>query len=444
MNLFVIENNVTDSQAVLRALYEKDSRPWVVAYSGGKDSTVVLQLVYELMIEVLKSGRASKPVYVVSSDTRVEAPNVVAYVKQTLERVEHAAKEIGLPLYTRVVTPEPEESFWGKMIGLGYPPPTRWFRWCTTNMKIKPSRRAIEEINQKYGSVILMLGSRIEESMARANSIASRSTTEDGLNPHHEIPNALTFKPIVNWTNDEVWEYLYSNAPPWGGDHSFMLSLYRKANGGECPVVLDLNTPSCGGSRFGCWTCTVVKEDKSMQGFIDTGESELQPLKDFRDWLKDIREDPSRRSLLRRDGKSAAPGPFNPSARKEILERLLKIETQVGFTLIDDNDLRYIQQQWNKEFDYSDSTLELAARHGRKIEMENTSPPAPRDDALLEQCAVDADFPPELAHELLNIVRVRYAELGRWGAKKQLQDTLSELIIKDVRQAERADPAHDL
>lgn len=181
-----------------------------------------------------------------------------------------------------------------------------------------------------------------------------------------------------------------------------------------------------------------------MQGFIDTGESELQPLKDFRDWLKDIREDPSRRSLLRRDGKSVAPGPFNPSARKEILERLLKIETQVGFTLIDDNDLRYIQQQWRKEFDYSDSTLELATRHGRKIEMENKSAPTPRDDALLEQCAVDADFPPELAHELLNIVRVRYAELGRWGAKKQLQDTLSELIIKDVRQAERADPAHDL
>jgi hypothetical protein len=50
-----------------------------------------------------------------------------------------------------------------------------------------------------------------------------------------------------------------------------VLELYRQASGGECPVVFDLNTPSCGGSRFGCWTCTVIKEDKFMRGFIDSG-----------------------------------------------------------------------------------------------------------------------------------------------------------------------------
>lgn len=444
MDIAYAESKLAKCRAALRMLYEKDKRPWVVAFSGGKDSTVVLQLVYELLTDVCGSGRAIKPVYVVSSDTRVEAPNVAAYVSDAIMRIDRAAKTAGLPLHTRLVTPEPEEGFWGKLIGLGYPPPTRWFRWCTTSMKIRPSRRAIEEISRQFGSVILLLGSRSDESIARAHSIASRNTTEDGLNPHHEIPNALIFKPIVDWTTDEIWEYLYGTTPPWGGDHSFMLSLYRKASGGECPVVFDLNTPSCGGSRFGCWTCTVVKEDKSMQGFIDSGDVALQPLKSFRDWLKDIREDPELRSPLRRDGKSTGPGPFNPRCRREILERLLKLEAEVGFSLIDDSDIVYIQSQWRQEFDYNDSALEIAARYGRNIVMRNSARSTPPDDELLDLCAAEIEFPPELAHELIDTVRARYADLGRWGAKQGLTNALVALVSKDVRQAEKADPAHAL
>lgn len=443
MNMLDKVDKCSMSRDALLSLYEKDSRPWVVAFSGGKDSTVVLQLVYEMLIELKKSDKASKQVFVVSSDTRVEAPNVADYVSNTLENIAFSARKQGLPITVELVTPEASESFWGKMVGLGYPPPTRWFRWCTTNMKIKPSRRAIDSITSRLGSVILMLGSRSDESLQRANSIAIRDITNDGLNRHHEIPDALTFKPIVTWSTDEVWEYLYENNPPWGGDHSFMLSLYRKANGGECPVVFDLNTPSCGGSRFGCWTCTVVKEDKSMQGFIDSGDTALQPLKSFRDWLKDIREEPNRRSPLRRDGKSAGPGPFNPATRKEILARLLDMEAEVGFSLIADEDIIYIQQEWTKEFDYSGTALEIAAKHGRVLSMSDAIPLPQRNDTLLDSCALEAGFPPELAHELLEKVRIGYADLGRWGAKRQLSDAISELIKKDVRQAEKAGSAND-
>lgn len=435
---------VEKSRAALRALYLKDSRPWVVAYSGGKDSTAVLQLVYELISELHTHGQDVKPVFVISSDTRVEAPNVAEYVTAALSKISISAKEHGLPISVELVTPEPSESFWGKIAGLGYPPPTRWFRWCTTNMKIRPSRRAIEEITARYGSVILLLGSRSDESLQRANSIAIRDITDDGLNRHHEIPNALTFKPIVSWTTDEVWEYLYENTPPWGGDHDFMLSLYRKASGGECPVVLDLNTPSCGGSRFGCWTCTVVKEDKSMQGFIDSGDTTLQPLKDLRDWLKFIREDPERRSPLRRDGKTAGPGPFNPSTRREILSKVLELESSVGFELIADNDILYIQQEWTKEFDYAESALTLAKQYGRDLSMHKASGSPTPVDLILEACAVEIDFPPELAMELIEKVRGSYADLGRWGAKKELADAISDLIKKDVRQSEKADPANDI
>lgn len=443
MEIQVEKNIIAMSMSALKALYEKDSRPWVVAYSGGKDSTAVLQLVYSMLLELKAVGKAKKHVFVISSDTKVESPNVAEYVADAMRRIEIAAKKDRIPLTVRLVSPESSESFWGKLIGLGYPPPTRWFRWCTTNMKIKPSRRAIDEITQRFGSIILLLGSRSDESAQRALSISIRDITNDGLNRHHEIPNALTFKPIVDWSTDEVWEYLYGTTPPWGGDHEFMLALYRKASGGECPVVLDLNTPSCGGSRFGCWTCTVVKEDKSMQGFIDSGDTTLQPLKNFRDWLKIIREEPTRRSPLRRNGNSAGPGPFNPITRKEILTKLFETEKTVGFELISNEDLNFIQLEWRKEFDYNDSVRSIALSFGREIVLDKTSPLKSSVDNILESCAVDHDFPPELAHELLDKVKKSYADLGRWGAKRQLEDALAELIKKDVRQAEKADAAND-
>ncbi|WP_298626686.1 DNA phosphorothioation system sulfurtransferase DndC [uncultured Zoogloea sp.] len=428
----------------LRILYESDTRPWVVAYSGGKDSTAVLQLVYELLMEEQAAGKSGKPVFVVSSDTGVEAPNVAQYVSSTLSQIGLSAKKQRLDLSVELVTPEADEEFWSKLIGLGYPPPTRWFRWCTTNMKIKPSRRAIDAITRKHGSVILLLGTRSNESVSRGNAIAARETNQLGLNRHHEIPDALVATPIVDWTTDEVWDYLYSYPPPWGGSHDFMLSLYRQANGGECPVVLDLNTPSCGGSRFGCWTCTVVKEDKSMQGFIHSGEEKLQPLANFRDWLKAIREDAERRSPLRRDGKSAGPGPFNPNTRMEILEKLLTLEQGVGFPLISDESLAFIQKTWREEFDYSDMARQIASRFGRENAMDKPFTCLQSDDPLLEVCARDADFPLELAQRLLETVKSQYAYLDRWGAKTELERDITALIEKDIEQAKLADPAHDL
>lgn len=437
-------DRLRQSRGRLRSLYDSDSRPWVVAYSGGKDSTAVLQLVYELLLEEQQLGKVGKPVFVISSDTRVEAPNVAAYVSSTLKRISAAAEQSGLPLQVELVTPMASESFWAKLIGLGYPSPTRWFRWCTTSMKIKPSRRAIEKISQTHGSVILLLGTRIDESVSRGNAINARETNARSLNPHHEIPNALVATPIVDWATDEVWDYLYSSTPPWGGDHKFMLSLYRQANGGECPLVLDLNTPSCGGSRFGCWVCTVVKEDKSMQGFIESGEEWMRPLNDFRDWLKDIREEPSRRNPLRRDGKSAGPGPFNAITRMEILERLLQTEQTVGQSLISDEEIVAIQFIWTREFDYSDTALKLAVAHGRELAMDKPDTRRTEEDEMLDECARDTEFNAELAHELFETVRKKHAMLDRWGAKEELRRDLRNLIERDINQALAADPAHDL
>ena len=337
------QEHIAQTEESLRTHYFADQRPWVVAYSGGKDSTLLLQLVYELLMDI--GPTACKPVHVVASDTRVEAPNVEEDLADRLSRLAGHARANGLPFHVHRVQPTPEQSFWGNLIGKGYPSPTRWFRWCTTKMKIKPSRAVINGIVREHGGVVLLLGTRLDESADRAQRMEGRATNSRGLNPHGEIRDALVMTPIAEWTTEQVWEYLFTrNPPPWGGTHNFMLDLYRQASGGECPVVLDLNTPSCGGSRFGCWTCTVVKEDKSMRGFIDAGATWMQPLNEFRNWLKEIREDSGKRDGTRRNG-SDGPGPFSSETRRLILRRLLELEKTVGRRLIDDAEITYIQQQ---------------------------------------------------------------------------------------------------
>lgn len=420
----------------LESLYLADNRPWVIAYSGGKDSTAVLQLVFEVLLKL--GSAAHKPVFVLSSDTQVEAPNVAAYVSASLEKIQTAAGSLNLPLTTHLVSPPPEESFWGKLIGKGYPPPSRWFRWCTSNMKIKPSRRAIDEITRVHGSVILLLGTRISESAQRGRTMQAREINSKGLNPHHEIPNALVATPIADWTTEDVWEYLTNSPCPWGGNHSFLVSLYRQAGGGECPVVFDLNTPSCGGSRFGCWTCTVVKEDKSLQGFIRTGEGHFQPLVDFRNWLIELRDRPGYRSDVKRN-QSLGPGPFLPSARQEILDKLLATEVQTGLSLVSDDELRYIQSEWSKEFDFQGKlAVNIAVGYGREIAMTENARAATSEDELLEQAALEHGINPDLVRQLLDVRRRNYPSLDKWGAKGDFEKAVGELLEKAAKQAEQA------
>ncbi len=421
----------------LQEQYLSDDRPWVVAYSGGKDSTLVLQLVIEAL-RVL-GPRARKPVYIISSDTRVEAPQIIGYVERVLDAVDSFARMEQLAIRSEIVRPTVEQGFWTKLIGLGYPPPTRWFRWCTSNMKIKPSRAKIEEISRVHGSVILLLGSRRSESGNRARSMEARVLNDRGLNPHHEIPNAYVLTPIADWETDDVWEYLFeSNPPPWGYPHDEMLQLYRQANGGECPVVFDLNTPSCGGSRFGCWTCTVVKLDKSMEGFVRSGAAWLQPLNDFRNWLKEIREQPNWRQNTRRSGESGI-GPFHPEARTKILRRLLEVEQEVEAELITDEEILYIQQLWSEEFDLGERrAIELANEFGRNIEGGAVMARADDHRDLIAAVAVKNEVSTDVIEKLINL-ESDFQNLHAYGARANFRSRIKDIIEVALQQSRVAD-----
>jgi DNA sulfur modification protein DndC len=265
-------------------LATQQNYPWIVGFSGGKDSTLVAHAVFDALLSVPPSKR-TRHVHIVSNDTLVESPLVVAHLHATQSVIQTAAQNLRLPIMVITTQPDLEQSFWVNLIGRGYPTPNQTMRWCTDRLKIQPSTRYILDSVSACGAAIILLGVRSDESNSRRANIEKRKNlTDSNLSPHSELSGAFVYRPIVDLTTDEVWEILASFPPPWGGTHRGLIQLYRDAEGGECPVVLSKDEAAgCGtnSSRFGCWTCTVVEKDKSLQGFVDSGKQEYNCLIDF-------------------------------------------------------------------------------------------------------------------------------------------------------------------
>lgn len=355
-----IENpfNAIRDEIIEEYLSTTQSYPWIVTFSGGKDSTLVAHLVFESLL-ALPPNLRKRQVHFVSNDTLVESPLVVKHMRSELERILKAAEILRLPISGEVTTPKLAETFWTLLIGKGYPSPNRSMRWCTDRLKIQPTSQFILEKVAQSGAAIIILGVRKDESSTRKNSIESHQNLENSnLTPHGSLTNAFVYRPIVNLSTDDVWEFLASHNPPWGETHNDLIRLYREAAGGECPIVLSQDeAPGCGtnSSRFGCWTCTVVNKDKSLQGFVDVGKTEYQPLIDFRDWLVEIRNKPEYRQVERRNGTVTIkdgkhiPGPFTVEARRMILEKLLDTQEKFDGELISQAEIDLIKQIWAED-----------------------------------------------------------------------------------------------
>ncbi|MGD6943932.1 DNA phosphorothioation system sulfurtransferase DndC [Cytobacillus gottheilii] len=296
---------VDDAKEHIKRAYKEDNRPWVVGYSGGKDSTVVVQLVFEALSELPKE-ELHKKVYVISSDTLVETPLIINSITRTLRRIQDEALTRDLPIETHKVKPVIKQSFWVNIIGKGYPTPNQHFRWCTDRLKIDPANQFIMDKVSSFGEVIMVLGVREDESATRGNVIRSHTVQGKTFMRHTTLSNAYVYAPIRAFTLDDVWNYLLNHPSPWGDDNHELHRLYQDSNSGECPLVVDKSIKesagSCGNSRFGCWVCTVVNEDKALSGFIQSGHDWMKPLLDFRNWLASIRDDRTRRMKYRMNG----------------------------------------------------------------------------------------------------------------------------------------------
>jgi DNA sulfur modification protein DndC len=408
----------------IKAVYQSDNRPWILGFSGGKDSTCMVQLVWYALSQ-LDAEKRQKKIFVISSDTLVESPKIVEQLTNTLDKMEKAALQQGLPISTNLVRPKLEDTFWVNLIGLGYPAPSSQFRWCTDRLKIKNADRFINERVSEYGEAIVCLGTRKSESGSRQQLMNLYEIKGSLLSRHSKFPQTYVYTPIRDFTTEDVWNYLLQNTNPWGANNRDLLSLYQDANAGECPLVVDTTTPSCGNSRFGCWVCTVVEEDKTMKNLIDNGEEWMQPLLEFREELKNT-QNPDRkrqvRQMKRRSGQvefysdgsdNITPGPYTLEFRKELLAKLLKTQNKVqksgpdpGMTLISEDEVHEIQRIWRMEKgDWQNSAYYIYEKEtGRKIyqDQEDLGSFGKVEQEILHGVCTSNDVPYELVSRLLN------------------------------------------
>ena len=453
--------NVID---VIKGLYLSDMIPWICGYSGGKDSTAVVQLVWEALTELPLEQRKKK-VHVISTDTLVESPVVALWATRSLEKMRETAEAKKLPIIPHRLTPATTNTFWVNLIGRGYPYPRRDFRWCTDRMKIDPSNRFIKAILDAESEAILVLGTRKAESVTRRAVMEGyeKKRYREHLSPNGSFPNSYVFTPIENWTNDNVWQFLLQHPNPWGHSNKDLMAMYSGAStDGECPLVLDTSTPSCGNSRFGCWVCTMVTEDKSMAAMIQNDEEKswMLPMLEFRNEIAaDWETDRNRRDFRRKDGRLTwhnnrlVHGPYTKKTREFFLERLLEVERIVheigpdevkNIPLITMEELELIRQIWLDEKHEFDDSLPIiyekitGKSYSDHLIRKNRYFGETESQLLNEVCDKlyhDEVLMPELQHALLDIEAKAAAISNKRNVINNFEKEIEKAIYKDEEDA---------
>lgn len=372
----ITKSQIDSLMETVQNLYLSDDIPWIIGYSGGKDSTATLQLIW-LSLQNLPEEQRKKTVHVINTDTLVESPIVAKWVQKSLQKMDEAASRGRLPIETHRLIPAANNTFWVNLIGRGYPFPRKKFRWCTDRLKIQPVNEFIKSKIAEHGEIILVLGTRKAESANRARTMAyyEKKRVRELLSPNPTLANELVFSPLAEWSDDDVWIFLMQYKNPWGNSNHELLTLYRGATADqECPLMVEKDMPTCGRSRFGCWVCTMVEKDKSMEAMISNDEEKawMTPLLDFRNEFGNETDDRERRSFRRMGGQLQGSygrlyhGPYKKEVREAWLKRLLEMQVDINqngpeefstLELITIPELRAIRRIWVHEKHEFDDAL---------------------------------------------------------------------------------------
>lgn len=475
----ITKKEVNDIISMIQELYLADNIPWICGYSGGKDSTAVVQLVWTAISELPEEKRRYKNVYVISTDTLVESPVIAAWAEESLQKMENVAKENNMLIIPRRLIPKWENTYWVNLIGRGYPFPRKNFRWCTDRLKIEPSNSFIKSVLNDENEAIMVLGTRKAESQSRREVMEAyeKKRYRAHLSENGSFANSYVFTPIENWNDDEVWQYLMQYDNPWGHSNKDLLAMYSGAStDGECPLVLDTSTPSCGNSRFGCWVCTLVSEDRSMEAMVknDEEKSWMIPMLKFRndiagkydkegnilqDTISKRKVDRERRDFRRRDGHLTyqnghlVHGPYDKKTREEFLEKLLRLEKKIqmdgpenlkNIRLIQLEELRCIRDIWlNEKHEFDDALPRIyeevtGETYQDDLIIQNKYYGKEEWELLGELCKElypDEELILELQSNLLDITAKQSMVNRRKNVFKQMEKEILKCMYKDEEDA---------
>ncbi|WP_294546135.1 DNA phosphorothioation system sulfurtransferase DndC [uncultured Bacteroides sp.] len=423
---------------------DRYNRSWIIGFSGGKDSTVLLTLVWIALTRLKESGiPLHRRVYVVCNDTMVENPVIEEYVTTVLQTIKKAAKEQQLPITVKTTTPQIEDTFWSCVIGKGYPVPNNAFRFCTEKMKIKPTSTFITNQIAADGEAIILIGTRLDESQQRAKSIRKHEIKGHRLTKHPLNPNTYTYAPIKELMLEEVWWIINIIPSPWGFDNKILFKIYSDASADdyECPtVVTDETHRSCGQSRFGCWICTVVKEDKSMTSLIKNGAEWMKPLLDFRNRLvlnrnvSELRSDRRRNGQLAVDETGHNQGCYTMKYRIQLLRELLTIQKETqefrsSIDLITSQELIAIQVIWYRDGNFTTTVNDIYNQvYGFDLPNDNIGL---QERLMLEKACKDSSHY-KLIQELLALQKNKTLLMKKYGLQTDLDNRLATFVKEEI------------
>lgn len=459
----ITKDTINGLMNTIQNLYLCDDIPWVIGYSGGKDSTATLQLVW-LALAALPREQVNKTVHIINTDTMVESPVISKWVQTSLRRMDEAAVEQGLPFVTHRLTPAMDNTFWVNFLGRGYPFPRKKLRWCTDRLKIQPVNTFVRDQIVEHGEIIMVIGTRKAESARRAKTMAyyEKKRVRELLSPNQAMVNELVFSPLEDWNDNDVWVFLMQYQNPWGYSNKELLTLYKGATAdNECPMMVEKGLPSCGKSRFGCWVCTMVEKDKSMEAMISNDDEKawMSVLLEFRNKFGDEEHDRERRSFRKMAGflqgsyKQLHHGPYKKEIREEWLKDLLEIQKDINengpeefqnLELITIPELRIIRRIWVKEKHEFEDTLPRIYEEVFEKEFDDPEWIAPeafkRDEWEILKSVVNELYPDEelafeMAYSLIDIENHSNSLNQRKGVTDSLEACIRKTFYKNEEDA---------
>lgn len=380
-----------NTKAILKKYYLDDERPLCVAFSGGKDSTALVFILLDILKQVKQENQLYKKTYILNSNTQAELPPLLEHLNRSLKTIQQYsdAKELLIEVFE--VIPLEKHTLNVQLLGVGMPPPSRQFRWCTSKLKVQPIERKLKELFPD-GKFISVVGSRRDESIDRKNRIKKQSKVNSHLKINDRFPNADNLYPLEYWNTKNIWEYLFDQSPNII-DINFLWNLYSDASSKdakECSFAgaggkhIDEGNIGCGQSRFGCWQCYVVRDnDKSLDGLMQSGYDNVELYKEYREkyWnytqlgWEYTRDVYSHRNHYREyfdEEKYDRKGMTKPKGimlkiRKQFFKLILELNNRLPDNIITTEEIILIQERWLYEGDLELTAFKEAKKHGFDI-----------------------------------------------------------------------------